>query len=154
MKNLKIICLLVFFILSLTSCKDSSEEVVVVPGFPTLKVPKWSVENSNLYEFSMSSIVMLPYSLQSTENEYDELAVFCGTECRGVAERIKIASDTYVWMLLVYSHGMEKELLYFKYYSSQQKTMYKDTSYFIFRNNEKYGTFDNPIYLSLERIEE
>ena len=118
--------------------------------YPTFEKPGWSVSNSESYEYSMTAIVTLSNSLLQYENDEDELAVFCGSECRGTAKRIKINSETSVWAVLIY--GNDNELLYFKYYSSHNKLMYNDISHLIFENNDKYGTFDEPMILSMEVV--
>jgi hypothetical protein len=125
------------------SCSSSDSSVY----YPTFEKPDWSVANSESYEYSMTAIVTLPSSLLPYENDADELAIFCGSECRGTAERIQIDAETSVWALLIY--GNSNESLYFKYYSSHDKFMYKDASYLMFEDNDKYGTFDEPVILSM-----
>ena len=151
MKNIIILLSLMAMMLHV-SCCGGNKKSVPEPDSPTFEAPKWSVTNSNAYECSMSAIVVLPSALLTYESDTDELAVFCGDECRGVAKRIKVDSKTSVWMLLIYGKGNDNELLYFKYYSSHNKFMYKDTSYITFEEDEKYGTVDNPFILSMQKI--
>ncbi len=152
MKNIIIFASLIMTLLLQVSCSSDDKKSVEQPNYPTYDTPKWSVANSNTYEHSMSAIVMLPSALQPYENDNDELAIFCGDECRGTAERIKVNSQTSVWMMLIYGTDNNNEMLYFKYYSSNEKMMYKDTSHINFENDEKYGTFDDPFILSLEKM--
>ena len=147
MKNLIIFASLIMtLILQISCCNDKGSSVY----YPTFEKPGWNVPNSESYEYSMTAIVTLPNSLLPYENEADELAVFCSNECRGTAKRIKVNSGTSVWAVLIY--GNDNESLYFKYYSSHNKLMYNDISYLTFENNDKYGTFDEPIILSMEAV--
>ncbi|MBQ5662986.1 MAG: hypothetical protein IIV19_00975 [Bacteroidaceae bacterium] len=148
MRNIIIFLSLMTMLLQVSCRKDRDRDSSVY--YPTFEKPYWSVSNSELYEYSMSAIVILPNSLLSYENEADELAVFCGSECRGTAKRIQVDAVTSVWAILIYGSGNES--LYFKYYSSHNKYMYKDATYLMFEDNDKYGTFDEPVILSMEIV--
>ena len=133
------------------SCTKSDTEIVTTPTEPTYDPPKWCVANSSTYEYSMSAIVMLPSELQPFENDNDELAIFYKDECRGTAERIITNLQTSVWMMLIYGTDSKNDSLCFKYYSSCEKSIYKDNSYFSFEYDKRYGTIDNPIIISLKK---
>lgn len=144
MKDILIFMSLITSMLLMSCSTDDVDSTDI----PAVKPPKWSVVNCDGFEYNMSAIVLLPQMLRSMESDNDELAVFCGEECRGTAERMQINSQKSVWMMLVY--GDNEDELYFKYYSHHNKSMYVDTGYFVFDGNGKYGTVDEPVVLSLE----
>lgn len=116
---------------------------------PTYDPPHWNVATASQYECTMTMVLRLSESKNSQESQDDEMAVFCGTECRGVAERIAIGEDRYVWMALVYGQADGEQTLTIKYYSSTSKSLYQTSTTIPFARDTHYGTLDSPMTIEL-----
>lgn len=113
------------------------------PSYPTFDNPNWVVSYVSSFEHTMTMTVILPDSLITGEQPADKLAVFAGDDCRGVADRIEVSSDKYVWLAMVYGDNTSDDLS-FKYYSSKTKYMYQSVSSKPFVIDGLIGTIDNP----------
>ena len=113
------------------------------PSYPTFDSPHWSVSNISAFEHTMIVSAVLPDSIVSGEQPADELAVFVGDDCRGVADRIEVSVGRNIWMAMVYGNNIS-EVLSFKYYSSKTKYMYQSTSTTPFKGDGTIGTIDSP----------
>lgn len=119
------------------------------PEYPTFAKPNWTVSDYSIYENSMTAYLALPDSLKADQLATDEVAVFCSSECRGVAERIEVSSGKYVW--IAYIHGNDaSDVLTVKYYSVQTKHMYQYEFTFPFEKDGHYGNIDNPKVIGLK----
>lgn len=119
------------------------------PEYPTFAKPNWSISDYSIYENSMTAFLSLPDSLTANQQITDEMAVFCDSECRGVAERVEVSSGKYVW--IAYVHGdVDADALTVKYYSVQTKHMYQSETTFSFEKDGHYGNIDNPKVIGLK----
>lgn len=119
------------------------------PVYPTFTQPNWSVSDYTVYENSMTAYFSLPDSLSADQSSTDEIAVFCASECRGVAEWVEVSSGKYVW--IVYIHGNEEsDMLTVQYYSAQTKHIHQSDVTFSFVKDGHRGNIDSPQVLGLK----
>lgn len=123
------------------------------PEYPTFVEPNWSVNNRSIYENSMTAYLVLPEALMANQSITDEMAVFCSSECRGVAERVEVSSGKYVWIAYVYGN-VDADVLTVKYYSTRTRYMYQSEATFSFEKDGHYGSIDNPIVVGMKIITE
>lgn len=123
----------------------------VEPTYPTFGAPSWGVTNASLYEHTMVVSLVLPDSLCRTESQLDQISVFVGEECRGVAERIEISYGKHVWMGMVYGNSSSEQLL-LKYYSYTTKHIYQSTNTISFVIDGVIGTIDNPEIIGMNIV--
>lgn len=138
---------ILFILLCLTcitfcTCSDDDDP-------KTYPAPGWTIKDNPEYSVSMTAILQLPENLSVYADQGDELAAFIGDECRGVATHV----DN-LYYLLIKGAAHEQSKVYFKYYSSKNKYLYKSTNSETFEIDKVYGTADDPKVLSLEIIEE
>lgn len=177
MKKLIMIVLAASLCLTLTSCgggddaptsdtttqppssNDSEEEdsqdseATPSPVYPEFDAPQWDAAGiENKYDNNMTVYVVLPDSLASTAHSDDEIAVFCGDECRGVAYSESLGNGKSVWMAMVY--GNDGDALTFKYYSASSRHLYNTGSTISFSGDTQYGNVDAPVALSLVIVSE
>lgn len=168
MNNIKFLLLILLFALVTVSCggggggdddptsppqteTPDTPTVPEEPEYPTFETPQWDISNYYEYEYSMTAIISISTDANIDESENDKLAVFCSTECRGVAERIEIEKGNYVWIILIYGTNSE-EALTFSYYSSKNKHLYKSTSHIKFKADDHIGYIDEPQNLNFEIV--
>lgn len=119
------------------------------PEYPTFAKPNWTVSDYSIYENSMTAYLALPDSLKADQLATDEVAVFCSSECRGVAERIEVSQGDYVWV--AYVHGNDEDCaLTVKYYSVQTRHMYQSEITFSYEKDGHYANIDAPQILGLK----
>lgn len=76
------------------------------------------------------------------------MAIFCASECRGVAERVEVSSGRYVW--IAYIHGDEEsDRLIVQYYSAQTQHIHQSDIAFSFEKDGHHGNIDTPQVLGL-----
>lgn len=135
-------------------CLDGTSTLVtrMVHGRSTLLLlPLLAIWSSRqwLRRQRVTAYLALPDSLKADQLATDEVAVFCSSECRGVAERIEVSSGKYVW--IAYIHGNDaSDVLTVKYYSVQTKHMYQYEFTFPFEKDGHYGNIDNPKVIGLK----
>ncbi len=69
--------------------------------------------------------ITLPKDLPFTPSPDDEMAVFIGDECCGVAERQSDTNGTPIWLVSAYDMKRSGEKAHVRYYSAQVKTIYE-----------------------------
>lgn len=122
------------------------------PTYPTYDAPHWSVSNPDVYECSMTAILILPDTIVGSQQPNDELAIFMNDECRGVAERIEVSPAKYVWMVMIKGNTNESKLqkLKIRYWSSIYKYMYDSDNKPLFETDSRLGEIDAPYTLDLK----
>ncbi|WP_455584083.1 hypothetical protein [Bacteroides sp.] len=108
-----------------------------------------SFELSGKYPYAMTATVSLPEELVKQVGERDRLAVFCGTDCRGVGEEIEISAGQKAYRLEVRGTNEAEQQLYFKYYCAANKMIYKGTERFSFSKDGNYGNASDPKVISM-----
>ena len=125
-------------------------ETPVDNTFPT---PQWESDVriiENKYEGSMAVCLSLDEPLLAASASTDQLAVFCGSECRGVAYREDLGGGKYVWIAMV--HGEDGDVLTFKYYAAATRFMYTTTATATFTKDTQYGNVDNPVIVPFTQV--
>ena len=123
------------------------------PSYPTFGSPNWTVKDIRAFEHTMTVAAVLPDSLSSNELGNDKLAVFAGSECRGVAERLELTPAKHIWMITVYGNKTTENLT-FKYYSSKTKYMYNSATSTPFVPDGNVGTIDKPQVIGMKVVTE
>lgn len=146
MKRVLIIIISSFVILS------CSKEEPVVELNPTesesfVPAPHWKlIENHQLLPATMTAIAALPIEYDKEHRLMDELAVFVGEECRGIAEYVENNGEG-KWVVVVYSDGSRDEKFYFKHYMYSRRQVFTSIETFKFAADTRLGNFDNPIMI-------
>lgn len=115
--------------------------------------PQWESDAriiENKYEGSMAVCLSLDEPLLAASASTDQLAVFCGSECRGVAYREDLGGGKYVWIAMV--HGEDGDVLTFKYYAAATQFMYTTTATATFTKDTQYGNVDNPVTVTFTQV--
>lgn len=154
MNKLTKIVLFAALVLCGTSCGGGDDDPIPVtpvtpdpPQYPTFDAPHWQNEAQgvvNKYESTMTAYVTLPDSLSDKAAANDQIAVFCGAECRGYAF---YDNDATVWIAMIY--GNAGDALTFKYYSTATRHLYNAAATVPFAPDTQYGNPDAPQVLSL-----
>lgn len=157
-KLLSILFLIFELIIAMSSCSGGGDDSKhpdkpTPPVYPIFAKPYWKVDNISSYEHTMSFAIVLPDSLVAKEQTSDCMAVFSSSECRGVAERIKLSSGKYVWIGLAYGNS-DADKLMVKYYCANTKYMYNSASLTPFRVDGSLGTVDSPMEVSMKIVTE
>lgn len=147
-------------VVSFASCGSSGDDqtpTYVEPIYTQHDSPQWNSQTGGdtgtpdpvaTYPADLTAYVLLPDSLRAYLSEADEMAAFCGDECRGVA--IRPANDE-VWMIRIYGNvGDEVKL---KYYCATNKYMYNSEEPIVLTDETHKGTYDDPVMVYM-RVEE
>ena len=142
MRVLKILFISVL-LLSTNSCflyngpedDDSNTEI----SGEIVDAPNWDLSDYSIYECNMTVIGVVP---QFVTSDLDELAFFCGDECRGVAEKVQLYTDESVWIGMIYG-DLSTFQISCKYYSESAKKIY-ECNEIEFGCDKKLGTIDSP----------
>lgn len=160
-KLLSILSLIVGFSLVVASCSGGGGDDPITPDvdpdkptppvYPTFAKPYWAVDKIGSFEYTMSFAIVLPDSLVAKEQASDCMAVFSGSECRGIAERIKLTTGKYVWIGLAYGNSATDKLTV-KYYCANTKYMYNSATTTPFSIDGSYGTVDGPAEVGMKIV--
>jgi hypothetical protein len=112
-------------------------------GIISVAQPVWSV-NSHAYEFSMTITGKVTIDGQLSTDKEDKIAVFVGTECRGVAKvQLDQGLNGYFIYLMVYSNKMGESLTFYVYDASRNEILEVQNS-LSFSVNSMIGSPDDP----------
>lgn len=160
MRNYRFLFIIGVIVTILSSCSKSGDDNPVIPEspdtpstptYPIYPNPNWAMPEEGIYECSMTAIVALPDSLSVIETPSDCLAVFTGDVCRGVAQRVYIADNKHVWMLMIMGHPDEDSSLSlrYRYWSSTNNHIYNSVSDFVFKSDTRIGEIDSPYVVEM-----
>ena len=111
------------------------------------EVPDWSVNPAD-FKYNMSIFGKLRFNNIFSDDKYDVIAAFNGSECVGVAN-CSYNSDVDMWfaMLTVYGNVAQDKALTFRMYDASTGIVYQaiPSEEITFRNNAIYGTPMNPV---------
>ena len=143
-------------VVSFASCSSSGDNEIptyVEPTYTQHDNPQWEdptggSSSTTPYPSDMTAYVQLPDSLKPYLSNADELAAFCGSECRGVASR---PANDEVWMIRIYGNVGDEISL--KYYCAINKYFYNSVEPIVLSNDDHKGTYDEPImvYMRVEK---
>lgn len=123
------------------------------PADNTFPTPQWESDArsiANKYEGNMTVCLSLTEPLLAASTSADQLAVFCGNECRGVADREDLGNGKSLWIGLI--HGVDGEVLTFKYYASATRFMYTTNATVTFKADTQHGDVDNPVAVTFTQV--
>ncbi len=148
---LKTFALFITCMLLLTNCKEEEE---LYPTFDTISTIRSTEIDKSTNSLSMTAYVQLPENLIQYMLPGDQLIVLSNEQdnyltdkCRGVAE-----IDGNIFKVQIFGTASEQVNLYFLYYSSGNKYLYKTTAFLPFEVDKRFGTTDNPEVLPLTII--
>lgn len=129
----------------------TNEDNVNEPLYINLTVvgeqPDWSVNPAD-FKYNMSIFGKLRFNNIFSDDKYDIIAAFNGSECVGVAN-CSYNSDVDMWfaMLTVYGNTAKDKALTFRMYDASTGIVYQaiPSEEITFRNNAIYGTPMNPV---------
>lgn len=130
--------------MSFVSCGSGNDEqpTYVEPVYPKHDSPQWnSVVNSakpnETFPTDLTAYIQLPGAIGAYSSNQDEMAAFCGDECRGDGTYIEG-----VWCLRIWGNVGDKITL--RFYCATNKYMYHSTETIVLKDDEHLGTFDEP----------
>ena len=126
-----------------TACRKDEEK------FPRHEPPVWQINYSAGYYENMTAVVKLPTNLAKYANTAkDQLAAFASDgKCRGIGEFINGA-----YFVSIRGASDDRSNIYFMYYSSRNKYLYKTDDIGSFDADRIFGTADNPKELILNVV--
>jgi len=120
----------------------------------------WNLDNDGVldnyhdFQFNGSITSAVIYDSQSIANTNDILGAFVNNELRGVAITTEVPfgpyEGTYQFLMLIYSNVSSGESVQFKFYDSQNDTVYNITQAYDFVSDMILGDVVNPIELYIE----
>jgi len=110
--------------------------------------PEWQV-TASAYQYSMSITARIKEDGGFSSDENDIVGAFAGDESRGIANVQYISDDTgYLAFITVYSNQQSDEIISFRSWDASlgAESGFIDETV-LFKNNESYGTLENPLIL-------
>lgn len=128
---------------------DTKPEQPTTPSTSEFESPTdWYVTAS--YADNMHFYILMPEAISENMTENDQLAVFCGTECRGRGIYIDGPNGKYWDVYPVV--GNNGESLSVMYYSTKTRHIYKSSDTFVLYADQHYGEIDSPKTLSMKKV--
>lgn len=88
-----------------------------------------TVGNDEMFFFTLRPMIaryfVLPASLPFTPTDRDEMAVFIGDECCGIAEIQNLLKPDFIWLASAIDMKREGKKAYVRYYSADTQTIYE-----------------------------
>ena len=145
MKHYQIIIAILAVVVSFVSCGSSGDDEIptyVEPTYTQHQAPQWNnvvnAEKPNeKYPTDLTAYIQLPDSIKAYASNADELAAFCGDECRGDGTLMDG-----VWCIRIW--GKVGDNITLKYYCATNKYMYHSTESIVLKDDEHLGTYDEP----------
>lgn len=120
-------CILIFF---LSVCS-----IVLGQG------SNWTAPDPSQYNYNATMTAIVKLEGVNAFNEHDKLAVFAGSEIRGLSSNILIGNDLYFFVTIV--SNIVLDTMTIKYYNHDMDRIFTYERPFIFQANQIYGTIDN-----------
>ena len=154
MKHYQIIIAILAVAVSFVSCGSSDGDetpTYVEPTYTQHQSPQWNSvaeaeKPSEKYPADLTAYIQLPDSMKAYVSNADELAAFCGSECRGDGTLVDG-----VWCVRIWGNVGDDITL--KYYCATNKYMYYSAETLVFKGDEHIGTYDEPrtVYFIVEK---
>jgi hypothetical protein len=120
----------------------------------SLALDKFGAMDPRSFRYNSTIIGELQFANGFSDNIYDMIAVYVGSELRGVSRTVYVEKkDKYLSFLQIYSNQIEGEELSFRTFNSYLNEMNFLDGTLPFTNNERMGTIDNPIIFSLSIVD-
>lgn len=112
------------------------------PTYPQHNAPQWKnavdvVKPNEKYPTDLTTYIQLPGAIGAYSSNADEMAAFCGDECRGNGTLIDG-----VWCIKIWGNVGDKIAL--RFYCATNKYMYHSRETIVLKDNENLGTYDEP----------
>jgi len=128
---------------------DTKPEQPSTPSTSEFETPTdWYVTAS--YADNMHFYILMPEGISENMTANDQVAVFCGTECRGRGIYIDGPKGKYWDVYPVI--GEKGEVMSVMYYSTKTKHIYRSSDTFVFYADQHYGEIDSPKTLSMKLV--
>ena len=152
MKHYQIIIAILAVAVSFVSCGSSGDDEVPTyqePNYTQHEKPQWNnaveeVKPGEKYPTDLTAYIQLPGSISAYSSNADELAAFCGDECRGSGTLV----DN-VWCIRIWGNVGDNITLRFYCYEPN-RYMYHSIETIVLKDDEHLGTFDDPLLISFD----
>ena len=148
MKHYQIIIAILAVAVSFVSCSSSGDDETV-EQYTQHEKPQWNnaveeVKPDEKYPTDLTAYIQLPGSISAYSSNADEMAAFCGDECRGNGTLV----DN-VWCIRIWGNVGDKITLRFYCYEPN-RYMYHSTETIVLKDDERLGTFDDPLVINFD----
>lgn len=106
--------------------------------------PQWQIDKADLYAYSMTTVILIPDTIEQVTSKNDQVAAFIGEECRGISEYIDRGNLPPVFYLMIKGAADESRQITLKYYNTKSAYMYVTPAFLNFEVDANYGTVDSP----------
>ena len=157
MKKILFVAFALAAVFSMTSCSEEEKNTKFEPlsSLRNIDVDMTSASASE----TMSAYIKLPKSLEKYIQEEDEFVAlafvnndYLTDPVRGNGEIIKDTEGNPIFKMLIYGNSSEQTNLYFVYYSSRNKYLYKTDAYLAFTPEGEHGSWDEPYEIKTKII--
>ena len=108
--------------------------------------PNWQFTDTLSYTYiSATAVIALPDNLQPYIDDNDQMAVFVGDVCRGVAN----LEDGLFNFSIPVANAEEESPAYFRYWSSRTGYMYQSAEPVVVKSDARIGTTAQPKQITL-----
>ena len=142
---------------TITSCSEEEENTKFEP-LSSLRNINVDMSSSAASE-TMSAYIKLPKSLAKYIQEDDEFVAlafvnndYLTDPVRGKGEIAKDGDGDPIFKIMIYGNSSEQTNLYFVYYSSRNKYLYKTDAYLAFTPDSIHGTTAEPYEIKTKII--
>ncbi|QOJ27482.1 MAG: T9SS type A sorting domain-containing protein [Ignavibacteriales bacterium] len=127
----------------------NGDEPMIVKLRVLCRPPQWSV-NPAMYEYSMNITARLYVDTTLSNDIYDRVAVYAGTQLRGAAAVTRLNNTSeYRVFLTIYSNQTQGEALTFRVWDASSCTEYGQIlESFTFKSDTLLGNIANPVRLT------
>jgi hypothetical protein len=101
----------------------------------------WTAPDPSQYNYNATMTAVIKLEGVNASNEHDELAIFSGSEIRGLSSTILIGNDLYFFVTIV--SNSVSDTMTIKYYNHDMDRIFTYGQPLIFQANQIYGTIDN-----------
>lgn len=127
----------------------NGDEALIIKLRVLCRPPQWSVTPA-LYQYSMNITARLYIDTTQSNDIYDRIAVYSGTELRGAASVTRLNNtNEYRMFITVYSNQESGEVLSFRVWDASSCTEYGQIlEQFTFASNNVVGSIANPVRIT------
>ncbi len=124
--------------------------MIVINGVGAFASTPWTINPSD-YRYDMTLYLDVKIASQQMDYSQYEVAVFCGNECRGIAEPLSLGNGKECLYLRVRSNVESGETMTFKYYDKEAGKIFSIPDVSIqFESNEAIGYPSDPYVIDID----
>ncbi len=144
-KNIfRLVALTAALVIVFNACKKDDDGVI--DG--GVEQTGWVAPTETAFQFSMTLQAQIAQQETVLTNPANEIAAFCGNQCRGKAHVVfDKALNRYLCNLTIYSNAEESETIEIKVFVAEHKKIYDNCLSFPFQSNLSMGGCDHLITL-------